>query len=157
MRGCTLDQVRPLPNCFRALNLAILNPDQQVPIYCEWVAVQTTCLSTSTGGQGWGLVYGSKVQSITVSTDLDSLWVSLYLQPSYGVCPVVSRYPLWLPLVWFTSLIAYTCSMELWSICCHESYAQELWAYYTKRKLTPPFYISAKSFLILRISKTVVH
>ena len=93
MRGCTLDLVRPLPNCFRTLNLVILNPDQQVPIYCEWVQVQTTCLSTSTRGQDWGLIYGSKVQSITVSSDLDSLLLGCtgnrYM---HGVCLAQSYY-----------------------------------------------------------------
>ena len=50
-----------------------------------------------------------------------------------------------LPLVWFNSmnqLIAYTCSMELWSTCCHDGYALRLWARYNGHKLTPPFYSS---------------
>ena len=50
-----------------------------------------------------------------------------------------------LPLVWFNSmnhLIAYTCSMELWSTCCHDGYALRLWACYNGHKLTPPFYIN---------------
>ena len=102
-------------------------------------------LTTCEGHSGIGLIaIRDKVQSNTVCW---SGFVRCFIDPAAFIWGVSSArcYSLWLPLVWFNSmnhLIAYTCSMELWSTCCHDGYALRLWPCYNGHKLTPPFYSS---------------